>query len=212
VQRRNQYNPELFGCCETRVARGATSPGTTGHGGRWSSDLSPGSTRPAIDIRFRGRDQLGHSLRVAAIDLRRLVNLGLVHGGGSAAQHSLKLARKPSSSRRDRSFWALPTRVADLNPLHADASVRHSLSLHSSRYALTLIVQHVLAHVRSIHDWARLKGRHGRVESELGASQRRMPATSFSQLRKAMLSRSASLIGAVSRYRGTERSCSRLNG
>ena len=34
-------------------------------------------------VRFRGveRNQLGLSLRIAAINLRRLVNLGLVHDG-----------------------------------------------------------------------------------------------------------------------------------
>ena len=35
-------------------------------------------------VRFRGveRNQLGLSLRIAAINLRRLVNLGLVNDGG----------------------------------------------------------------------------------------------------------------------------------
>ena len=63
-----------------RLARAATSPTTTDNGGPWSNAPSPGSSPSGNRrVRYRGvdRNQHGLALRVAAINLRRLVNLGL---------------------------------------------------------------------------------------------------------------------------------------
>ncbi len=62
----------------------ATSSTTTANGGRWSNAPSPGSSPDGHRrVRYRGieRNQLGLAHRVAALNLRRLVNLGLDHNG-----------------------------------------------------------------------------------------------------------------------------------
>ena len=61
----------------------ATSPTTTDAGGRWSNAPSPGSSDPAAAsptaALARNRIWLAH--RAAAINLQRLLNLGLTHHG-----------------------------------------------------------------------------------------------------------------------------------
>ena len=65
-----------------RAAHGATatSPPNTAAGDRWSNAQSPGWSHTGHRrVRYRGveRNQLGLTMRVAAINLRRLINLGL---------------------------------------------------------------------------------------------------------------------------------------
>ena len=73
----NSSKPDALGAT-------ATSATTTANGGPWSNDPSPGSSPTVTDrVRYRGveRNQLGLSLRIAAINLRRVVNLGLTRDG-----------------------------------------------------------------------------------------------------------------------------------
>ena len=73
------------------------SSNPVGHGARVTSPRTTDRWRPMVErsiawlvangnrrVRFRGveRNQLGLSLRIAAINLRRMVNLGLDHDGG----------------------------------------------------------------------------------------------------------------------------------
>jgi len=68
-------------------------------------------------IRFRGaeKNRLGHSLRIAAINLRRLVNLDWTptEDGGSG---QLKSDAQARVVKKRTAPWALPTWVADFNP------------------------------------------------------------------------------------------------
>jgi len=68
-------------------------------------------------IRFRGaeKNRLGHSLRIAAINLRRLVNLNGPRRR-MAAQVSLKSDAQARVVKKGTAPWALPTWVADFNP------------------------------------------------------------------------------------------------
>ena len=61
--------------------------------------------------------RLGLYLRAAAINLRRLVNLGLRTSGRMAAQERPDPLRASSGRQREHSLRALPTWVADFNPL-----------------------------------------------------------------------------------------------
>jgi hypothetical protein len=60
-----------------------TASRTTGVGVPWSSAPLPGLSPTETEGSFRGVEpnQLGISLRVAALNLRRLVNLSLVNDG-----------------------------------------------------------------------------------------------------------------------------------
>ena len=89
-------------------------------------------------VRFRGveKNQLGLSLRIAAINLRRLVNLGLDprrrHGGSGG----LNRTRKPGSSKKGPLLGHCPSWVAGFNPFHAGASVGHIPDLLGSNIRL----------------------------------------------------------------------------
>ena len=79
-------------------------------------------------VRFRGveKNQLGLSLRIAAINLRRLVNLGLTHNGGWQAHNVLSSGAQARVVKKGPPFGLCPSRVADFNPLRAGASVGHT--------------------------------------------------------------------------------------
>ena len=68
-------------------------------------------------VRFRGveKNQFGLSVRIAAINLRRLINLG-VSPGRLAAQGHLTTGAQARVVKNGTSPWACPSRVASSNP------------------------------------------------------------------------------------------------
>ena len=93
-------------------------------------------------VRFRGveRNELGLSLRVAAINLRRLVNLGWSTMGPGSCERAEGDARARVVNK-GTTLRALPTWVADSNPLHVGASVRTSPSSHDELTPEERVVQ-----------------------------------------------------------------------
>ena len=94
-------------------------------------------------VRFRGveRNQLGLSHRVAALNLRRLVNLGLVNDGRWQLRPAETGARKPRSSKWDLAFGPCPSRVAGSNPFSRRRFGRTYLGLHHELTPRSAFVQ-----------------------------------------------------------------------
>jgi IS5 family transposase len=76
-------------CSGKPAVRHETQSGATNIGdiGRWSNAPSPGWLRGNRKVRYRGVAKNDHWLhhRAAALNLRRLIGLGLIHNGGAWA-------------------------------------------------------------------------------------------------------------------------------